>query len=95
MEFSPDKIKKVAKLAKIKLTDAEVELFNDQFVAIAEIINKLQKVDTKGIEPIHNPSQATALLREDLVNDGNYVEDIVLNAPKSSFNCFVVPKVVE
>lgn len=95
MEFSPEKIKKVAKLAKIRLTEDEIAMFNDQFVAISEIITQIQKVDTTGITPIHSPSPAATLMREDIVNDGNYVKDILVNAPKQAFDCFVVPKVVE
>jgi aspartyl-tRNA(Asn)/glutamyl-tRNA(Gln) amidotransferase subunit C len=95
MEFSPEKIKKVAKLAKVELSEDEVVMFNDQFSAITKVINKLQEVDTKGITPIHNPSKNSALMRADVVSDGNYVEDILINAPKHAFNCFVVPKVVE
>lgn len=95
MDFSSDKIKKVAKLAKISLTEEEVVLFNQQFSSIAEVITKLQKVDTTNITPIHNPSKATNLMRSDIVNDGNYVKDILVNAPKHEFNCFVVPKVIE
>lgn len=95
MYFSPEKIKKVAKLAKIRLTEDEIAMFNDQFVAISEIITQIQQVDTTGITPIHNPSTATTLMREDIVNDGNYVKDILVNAPKQAFDCFVVPKVVE
>ncbi|MCT4635566.1 MAG: Asp-tRNA(Asn)/Glu-tRNA(Gln) amidotransferase subunit GatC [Rickettsiales bacterium] len=95
MEFSPEKIKKVAKLAKVKLTEDEIVMFNDQFMAISEIITKIQKVDTKGVIPVHNPSHASTLLRKDEVTDGGYVDDILVNAPKQAFGCFVVPKVVE
>lgn len=95
MEFSPEKIKKVAKLAKIRLTEDEIKIFNDQFAAIAKVISKLQKVDTTGITPIHNPSPAPTLMRKDVISDGNYAQDILANSPKQAFNCFVVPKVVE
>ena len=95
MDFSPEKIKKVAKLAKINLTDEEVVTFNQQFASIIEVINKLQLVNTVGITPIHNPSKNMVLMRKDVVTDGNYVEDILVNAPRHAFNCFVVPKVVE
>jgi aspartyl-tRNA(Asn)/glutamyl-tRNA(Gln) amidotransferase subunit C len=95
MEFSPEKIRKVAKLAKIRLTDDEVNIFNDQFASISQVIRELQQVDTNGITPINNPSQAATLMREDVVNDGNYVNDILSNTPKHAFNCFVVPKVIE
>ncbi len=95
MDFSPEIIKKVAKLAKIRLSEEEIEIFNQQFSSISQIINDLQQVDTTNIEPINNPSKASTLLRKDIVNDGNYVNDIMYNAPKASFNCFVVPKVVE
>lgn len=95
MEFSPEKIKKIAKLAKVEISESEVEMFNQQFDGITKVISKLQKVDTKGITPIHNPSKNTALMRQDIVTDGNYVKDILTNAPKHAFNCFVVPKVIE
>lgn len=95
MEFSPEKIKKIAKLAKVEISESEVEMFNQQFDGITKVISKLQEVDTKGITPIHNPSKNTALMREDIVTDGNYVKDILTTAPKHAFNCFVVPKVIE
>lgn len=95
MEFSPDKIRKVAQLAKIKLSEEQVVLFNEQFKSIAEIITKLQLINTNGITPIHNPLQSSALMREDVVKKENEAEDILANAPNSAFNCFVVPKVVE
>lgn len=95
MEFTSEKIKKVAKLAKIKLSDDEISMFNDQFVAISQVITKLHQVDTTGITPIHNPSPSKCLMREDKITDGDYVDGILSNAPKAAFNCFVVPKVVE
>lgn len=95
MDFSPEIIKKVAKLAKIRLSDEEIGIFNQQFSSISQIIKDLQQVNTTDIDPINNPSKAKTLFRNDIVNDGDYVNDIMFNAPKSSFNCFVVPKVVE
>lgn len=95
MDFSPELIKKVAKFAKINLSEEEIVRFSQQFADIAAVISKLQQVDTTGVTPIHNPSQAGSLMRQDVVNDGNYVEDIMKNAPKHTLNCFVVPKVVE
>jgi aspartyl-tRNA(Asn)/glutamyl-tRNA(Gln) amidotransferase subunit C len=95
MEFSPEIIKKVASLAKIKLSDNEITLFNQQFSDICKVILQLQEVDTSNVKPITNPSQATILFREDKISDGGYVDDIMANAPKSSFNCFAVPKVLE
>ena len=95
MDFSPTDIKRVAKLAKVRLTDSEISIFSEQFTAISKIITKLQQVDTHNITPIHNPSPAPTLMREDVISDGNYAQDILVNAPKQAFNCFVVPKVVE
>lgn len=94
-EFTPEKIKKVAMLAKIKLTEDEINIFNEQFSSISKVIQKLRQVDTTDITPVNNPSQASTLLREDIVNDGGYADDIIRNAPKHSYNCFVVPKVIE
>ena len=95
MEFSPELVKRVAKFAKINLSEEKIIRFSQQFADIAEVISKLQQVDTTGVTPIHNPSKANTLMRQDIVNDGNYVKDIMQNAPKHTLNCFVVPKVVE
>ena len=95
MEFTAEQIKKVSKLAKIRLTEEEVAIFSGQFGSIMETIGKLQKMDTTNVSPVYNVSQAALLMREDVVTDGNYVEDIMANVPKSAFNHFVVPKVVE
>jgi aspartyl-tRNA(Asn)/glutamyl-tRNA(Gln) amidotransferase subunit C len=95
MDFSSAQIQRVAKLAKIKLTDNEAATFSEQFTSIGKIIDKLKLVDTSNVTPINNPSQAATLMRKDVVSDGDYVEDVLSNAPKSDFNCFVVPKVIE
>ncbi len=94
-EFSPEKIKKIANLAKIRLTDDEIEIFNQQFISISQILQKLRGVNTDGVGPVNNPSKADILMREDVVNDGNYAQDIMRNSPQHSYNCFVVPKVIE
>ena len=95
MEFTLEHIKKVAKLAKIRLSNEEMSMFTEQFSSIIQVINKLQSVDTTDVTPIHNVSTSQLLMRDDIVTDGNYAEDIIANAPKAAFNCFVVPKVVE
>lgn len=95
MSLSVEEIKKVAKLAKVSLTHEEIEVFSKQFNDILNVIDKLQGVDTSNVTPIHNPSQNKTIFREDIVNDGGMPETIVENAPKTAFNCFVVPKVVE
>ena len=95
MEFTACEIKKVAKLAKIKLTTEEIELFGKQFSDIVKVINDLQKVDTSNISPIVNPSKTTMNYREDIVTEKDKSADILREAPQSSHNCFQLPKLIE
>lgn len=92
---SNEAIKKLAKLARIAITEDEVVIYAKHLTAIFSEIETLQEVDTTGVEPLSNVIEQTILMREDIVSDGGYAEDILANAKDSMCNCFVVPKVVE
>ena len=96
---SPDVIDKktvahVANLAKLQLSDAELDLFSQQLSAILDHIGELEKIDTQGIEPLVTPSPIEIVLRPDFVLENNTLEDILKNAPQTSGNLFCVPPVV-
>ena len=95
MSISQDEVKKVAKLSRIKLEENEVVHFQKELSNIIAWVETLKEVDTDNIEPMVSVSEFNQPLREDVQNDGGIQEDILKNAPKSSYGCFVVPKVVE
>jgi aspartyl-tRNA(Asn)/glutamyl-tRNA(Gln) amidotransferase subunit C len=88
-------IRKVARLARIKVNEDEVAYYTAQVSGIVKWIEQLGELNTDNIEPLINPLQTNQPLRDDVVNDGNCVEAVMANAPDSLENFYVVPKVVE
>jgi aspartyl-tRNA(Asn)/glutamyl-tRNA(Gln) amidotransferase subunit C len=86
---------RVARLARIKVTEAEKETFAVEMNNILKLAEQLNEVDTKGIEPLTSVVQMELVLRNDAVTDGAIGEKIVANAPEQTAGFFVVPKVVE
>ncbi len=95
MSLTAKEIKKVAKLARIRLEDSEVESYSKEISGILDWIAMLQEVDTKGVPQMFSVSNVQMPSREDKVTDGNIRDDVLKNAPDSRYGCFVVPKVVE
>jgi aspartyl-tRNA(Asn)/glutamyl-tRNA(Gln) amidotransferase subunit C len=95
MSIDKSAVQKVAKLARIKTTDAEAEVLAGELSNILGMIQKLNEVNTDGIEPMTSVIEMQMFERDDVVTDGNMPEEIVANAPESTAGFFVVPKVVE
>jgi aspartyl-tRNA(Asn)/glutamyl-tRNA(Gln) amidotransferase subunit C len=95
MSIDKSTVHKVAKLARIKTTDAEAEVLAGELSNILGMIQKLNEVNTDGIEPMTSVIEMQMFEREDKVTDGGIPEEIVANAPESTAGFFVVPKVVE
>ena len=95
MEFSEAKLLKLAKLARIKIEKADITKHINDILEIIDVISELQTVDTYNIKPLVNVNQGKALLRTDKVTEQNNLEQLLINAPDSRHNCFVVPKVLE
>ena len=88
-------VKKVARLARIRVADAELEPLAGELSGILAWIEQLNEVDVTGVEPMTTAVEASAPLREDAVTDGGDAACVLANAPKSADGFFVVPKVVE
>jgi aspartyl-tRNA(Asn)/glutamyl-tRNA(Gln) amidotransferase subunit C len=93
--INEQEITKIAKLARIGLTDSEKVTFIKELSGILTLIEELQAVDTDGVSPMTSVTTDPLPRRKDEVTDGGIAEDIVKNAALSEYNCFVVPKVVE
>lgn len=85
----------VAKLARIALSDEEKAKFSEQLGSVLEYIEKLEELDTEGVEPTAHPHPMENVWQEDVVNSELSVEAALQNAPKQRQNMVVVPKVVE
>lgn len=88
-------ITKVAKLARIRLSDEEKNAYAKELTQIFNWIEQLGEVDTEGVAQMTSVANMTLPMRRDEITDGNRQEDILSNAPQSEYGCFAVPKVVE
>ncbi len=88
-------IKRVAKLARIALTDDEAPKMVVELNGILGFVEQLSEVNIDGIEPMTSVMPMAMKKREDIVTDGDKAEDVIANAPLSDQNFFMVPKVME
>ena len=95
MSLDINTVKKVARLARLRTTDAEAEKLAGELGDILKMIEQLGEVNTDGIEPMTSVIEMLAPTRADAVTDGGIPEKIVANAPETTAGFFVVPKVVE
>jgi aspartyl-tRNA(Asn)/glutamyl-tRNA(Gln) amidotransferase subunit C len=95
MEVDEDTVRRIARLARIKVTDAEAKALEGELSGILDWVKQLDEVDTAGVEPMTAVVSTALKMREDRVTDGGIADDIVANAPAREDHFFVVPKVVE
>ncbi|WP_417681391.1 Asp-tRNA(Asn)/Glu-tRNA(Gln) amidotransferase subunit GatC [Roseibium sp.] len=95
MSVDTQTVKKVARLARIKVSDADAERMTGELNAILGFVEQLDEVNIDGVEPLTSVVEQTMKKRQDGVTDGGYANDIIANAPASEDNFFMVPKVVE
>ena len=88
-------VRKIASLARIAATEAEVEAMVPELNNILGWIEQLSEVDTDGIEPLAAVIPNMLRLREDRVTDGGIREKVLQNAPQAEHGFFAVPKVIE
>lgn len=96
MAFSKQQLRKFADLIKIDIPDEKLEQMNID--SIVEWIDKLQQIDTTGVEPMLSPAEHDLPLRADEVTDGGIRDAILANAPDKagvSRGYFAVPKVMD
>jgi aspartyl-tRNA(Asn)/glutamyl-tRNA(Gln) amidotransferase subunit C len=94
MKLSPEEVKKIAHLARLAISEAEVEKFAGQLSSILDFIERLNQLDTKGVEPTSYTSVSGTPLREDVAVENRAREVIIKNAPDSEGPLFKVPKVI-
>ncbi len=95
MSLDTATVRRIAKLARIRVDDAEIATLQTELNAILGYVEQLAEVDVTGIAPLSGGAQMAMRLREDIVTDGEMPEQILANAPDRSGNFFSVPKVVE
>lgn len=95
MSVDAKTVKRIGSLARIRIEDSEVAAYQDELNAILGFVEQLSEVDVTGVEPMTSVMPMTLRMRDDVISDGSYPEQIVANAPLSEDNFFMVPKVIE
>ena len=88
-------VKRVARLARIAVSEEDAERMTGELNAILGFVEQLNEVDVSGVEPMTSVTPMDMKKRQDIVTDGGKAADIVANAPATEENFFLVPKVVE
>lgn len=94
MAVSIDEVKHIAKLAKLKFSDEELEDFTYRFNDILKYMDMLNKVDTENIAPLSHPVEMINVFRDDTLKEPVSTEDAMKNAPDSDGEFFRVPKII-
>ncbi|MDQ2090801.1 Asp-tRNA(Asn)/Glu-tRNA(Gln) amidotransferase subunit GatC [Marimonas arenosa] len=95
MSIDKDTAAKVAKLARIKVEEDQLEALAGEFNAVLGFIEQLNEVDVEGVEPMVSVTPMRLKRRQDVVTDGGMQDKILSNAPDAREGFFAVPKVVE
>ena len=88
-------VRRIARLARIAITDEEARRLEQELSGILDWVAQLDKIDTSTVPPMTRVVAMKMKMRKDEVTDGFCADDILKNAPKVDDDYFVVPKIVE
>jgi aspartyl-tRNA(Asn)/glutamyl-tRNA(Gln) amidotransferase subunit C len=88
-------VRRIARLARIAVEDEEIPHLQGEINAILAFVDELSAVDVAGVEPMTSVIPMKLPMREDVVTDGEIVNQVLANAPLTENGFFLVPKVVE
>lgn len=95
MSIDRKTVEKVAKLARLQLTDDELTRYGGQLGAILDYIAKLEKLDVSGLEPLAHAVDTQNVFRADEPRPSLPREAALQNAPEKTGDFFIVPKIIE
>ncbi len=92
--ISADDVRHVARLARLELTEEEVELFAGQLEAVLEHASDVEALDTGGVAPTAHPLPLANVLRDDVVRPGLDRDEVLAMAPAAEDGRFRVPRIL-
>lgn len=95
MSITEEQAKRIAKLARIGISEEEAKKIAPELSNILGWIDQLNELNTDDVEPLANVANIELTKREDVVTDGSIQDKVLSNAPETLEGYFVVPKVVE
>jgi len=94
-KIDQSQVKKVAKLSRLDLSEAEIAEFTGQLSAILEYVEKMNQLDTSKVEPLAHCLPVSNVFREDFVKESLGTEKTLANAPEREGDFFKVPKILD
>ena len=95
MSVTPEQVRHIANLARIAMSDEELDRLLPELNNILGWVEQLGEVDTDGVEPLTAVIDQKLRLRDDEVTEGDRRDEILANAPDAEHGFFAVPKVIE
>ena len=88
-------VKKVAKLSRLQLSDAEIDEFTGQLGAMLEYVEKMNQLDTENVEPLAHCLPISNVFRQDVIRESLGTEKTLANAQQKDGDFFKVPKILD
>ena len=95
MSLTSDDVKRVAKLARLRLTDVETIETLAQLNSILELVDQMQQINSDSVAPLAHPLELKQTLRADAVTETNQRDKFQTIAPQADAGLYLVPRVVE
>jgi aspartyl-tRNA(Asn)/glutamyl-tRNA(Gln) amidotransferase subunit C len=95
MSLTPDDVKRIARLARIEISDTEAQATQGQLNSIFDLIATMQAVDTRDVSPMAHAQEVTQRLRPDAVTETDRHAAFQAIAPAVENGLYLVPKVIE
>jgi aspartyl-tRNA(Asn)/glutamyl-tRNA(Gln) amidotransferase subunit C len=95
MKITKKEVEHVAKLARLELSEQEKEKLTDQLSSILTYVEKLNELDTSGVEPTSHVLDINNVMRDDVAEESLTQERALANAPDKAAGHFKVPKIIE
>lgn len=95
MSLSLEQVRRIAHLARIEISESEAITTQGHLNGIFELIEQMQAVDTRGVEPMAHAQEVSQRLRNDVVSEGDRRAAYQAVAPESEADLYLVPKVIE
>ena len=95
MSLTLDDVEKIAKLSRLTLSDDEKNSTLEKLNAVFELVEKMQTVNTDGVEPMAHPHEVALRLRDDAVTESDHAAEYLAVAPEVRHRMYIVPHVIE
>jgi aspartyl-tRNA(Asn)/glutamyl-tRNA(Gln) amidotransferase subunit C len=95
MSIDSKQVQRIALLARLAVSEGEIDAVRDKLNAVLGLIEQMQAVDTNGVEPMAHAQDVIAKLREDVVSEADQRERFQALAPQADGGLYLVPRVIE